>query len=57
MNNSTFAFMRKEVFKLVAKLNKLILPSMTKRQLDMSKAAKWQFILIGWRYFVTKNSL
>lgn len=57
MNISTFVFMKKEVFKIVAKLNKWVLPSMTNRQLDMAKAKKWQFVLLGWRYFVTKNSL
>jgi hypothetical protein len=49
--------MRKVAFNMIAKLNTLLLPSMTKRQLDMSKAKKWQLALIGWRYFVTKNSL
>lgn len=45
------------IFKILAKINKLILPSLSKRQLDMAKASKTELILIGWRYFVTKNSL
>jgi len=49
--------MKKQVFKTVAKINKLLLPSLTKRQLDMSKASKIQLALIGWRYYITKNSL
>jgi hypothetical protein len=49
--------MKKEVFKLLAKLNKSILPSYTKRQLDLSKATKLQMAIIGWRWFVTKNAL
>jgi len=47
----------KIVFKLLAKLNKILLPSLTKKGLDPIKASKFQLILIGWRYFVTKNSL
>jgi|UniRef100_UPI004049EDCE hypothetical protein len=49
--------MKKEVFKLLAKLNKSILPSYTKRQLDLSKATKLQLAIIGWRSYVTKNAL
>jgi len=53
----SFVDMKKQVFKTVAKINKLLLPSLTKRQLDMSKASKFQLALIGWRYYITKNSL
>jgi len=53
----SFVNMKKLVFKTVAKINKLLLPSLTKRQLDMSKASKFQLALIGWRYYITKNSL
>lgn len=49
--------MKKQVFKLLAKINKVLLPSLAKKQLDMSKANKLQMTLIGWRYFITKNSL
>lgn len=49
--------MKKQLFKLLAKINKAVLPSFTKRRLDMAKAKKWQMAIIGWRYFVTKNSL
>jgi len=49
--------MKKQVFKVLAKVNKTVLPSLGKRQVDMSKASKFQMALIGWRYFVTKNSL
>jgi hypothetical protein len=47
----------KIAFKLLAKLNKILLPSLTKKGLDPIKASKFQLLLIGWRYFVTKNSL
>ncbi|MFD0760911.1 SsrA-binding protein [Lutibacter aestuarii] len=49
--------MKKELFKFLAKVNKATLPSFTKKRLDMAKAKKWQLAIIGWRYFVTKNSL
>ncbi|AOW20375.1 SsrA-binding protein [Urechidicola croceus] len=49
--------MKTTLFKYLAIANKKLLPSFSKKQLDMSKAKKWQMIIIGWRYFVTKNSL
>ena len=49
--------MKTEIFKLLAKLNKVILPSFTKKQLDISKASKVELAIIGWRAFVTINSL
>ncbi|WP_348704439.1 SsrA-binding protein [Tenacibaculum sp. 190524A02b] len=49
--------MKLQVFKVLAKLNKIILPSFTKRQLDITKASKFQLAIIGWRAYVTKNSL
>lgn len=42
---------------MLAKLNKLILPSYSKKQLDLAKANKLQMLIIGWRWFVTKNIL
>ncbi|MCB4800138.1 SsrA-binding protein [Tamlana sp. PT2-4] len=47
--------MKKIIFKILAHLNKLLLPSYTKQQLDLAKASKLQLAIIGWRYFVTKN--
>ena len=49
--------MKKQLFKFLAQINKAVLPSMGKRQIDMSRAKKWQMALIGWRYYITKNSL
>ena len=49
--------MRKSLFKLLARFNKWLLPSYSKRQLDLSKASKWQLAIIGWRYYVTTNAL
>lgn len=49
--------MKKKFFKLLAKLNKLILPSYTKLGLDLSKANKLQLAIFGWKLYVTKNAL
>jgi hypothetical protein len=49
--------MKKQVFKILARLNKLILPSYSKKQFDLAKANKLQMAIIGWRWFVTKNAL
>jgi len=49
--------MKKQVFKILARMNKVIFPSLGIRQIDMSKAKKWQMAIIGWRYYITRNSL
>ena len=49
--------MKKSLFKTLAKVNKIIFPSYTKRQLDPSKASKLQLAILGWRYFITTNAL
>ncbi|MCL9805430.1 SsrA-binding protein [Flavobacterium amniphilum] len=45
------------MYKILAKLNKIILPSFTKQQLDPAKAKKWQLAILGWRYYVTTRAL
>ncbi len=45
------------MYKILAKINKFILPSFTKQGLDPAKAKKWQLAIIGWRYFVTIRAL
>ncbi|MCK8481544.1 SsrA-binding protein [Psychroserpens algicola] len=49
--------MKQNFFKALAKLNKLLLPSFSKQQLDLSKATKLQLAIIGWRVYVTKRAL
>lgn len=49
--------MKKTIFKILAKVNKAILPSLSKKQIDLAKATKLQLALIGWRVYVTKNAL
>ncbi|OUD37874.1 SsrA-binding protein, partial [Flavobacterium psychrophilum] len=39
------------MYKIIAKLNKIILPSFSKQRLDLAKAKKWQMAIIGYRYF------
>ncbi len=46
-----------QFFKILAKINRLILPSYSKRKLDLSKASKLQMAIIGWRVYVTKRAL
>lgn len=45
------------MFKILAQLNKLLLPSFTKKRLDLIHAKKWQLAIIGWRYYVTTRAL
>nr|WP_294787142.1 SsrA-binding protein [uncultured Flavobacterium sp.] len=45
------------MYKFLAKLNKLLLPSFTKQGLDIAKAKKWQIAIIGYRAYVTKKAL
>ncbi|PWA05915.1 SsrA-binding protein [Flavobacterium psychrotolerans] len=45
------------MFKILAQINKLFLPSFTKQRLDLTKAKKWQMAIIGWRYYVTARAL
>ena len=54
-----FYFCKKNqlMFKILAKINKLILPSFTKKRLDLAKAKKWQMAIIGYRYYVTTRAL
>jgi hypothetical protein len=49
--------MKHYFFKFLAKLNKIVLPSYSKKQLELAKATKFQMAIIGWRYFVTTNAL
>ena len=47
----------KSLFKTLARINKWILPSLTKKGIDLSKATKLQMALFGWRLYVTKKAL
>ncbi|MFD2943083.1 SsrA-binding protein [Flavobacterium notoginsengisoli] len=45
------------MYKILAKLNKILFPSFTKQGLDIAKAKKWQMAIIGYRAYVTKRAL
>ncbi|GEQ85721.1 hypothetical protein ULMS_12290 [Patiriisocius marinistellae] len=49
--------MKKSIFKTLAKINKAILPSFTKKKLDLAKASKFQMAIFGYKLWVTKNAL
>ncbi|MBT3871456.1 MAG: SsrA-binding protein [Flavobacteriaceae bacterium] len=49
--------MKKTFFKSLAKINKMLLPSFTKKRLDLAKVKKWQLALFGYRLWVTKRAL
>ncbi|MCL6272643.1 SsrA-binding protein [Muricauda sp. 2012CJ35-5] len=44
-------------YRILAKINKAVLPSFTKKGLDPAKASKLQLAIIGWRYYVTTRAL
>lgn len=48
--------MKKSFFQFLAKLNKALLPSYTRRRLDLAKASKFQLIILAWRYYVTRRA-
>ena len=46
---------RKLFFKILAKVNKLIIPSLYKK--DIGNLKSYEKVILGYRYWVTKNSL
>ena len=47
--------MRKQLFRLLARLNKLLLPKLWGK--DLTRLSKAQKAIVGWRIWVTKNAL
>ena len=47
--------MSKKIFKILAKINKAIMPSYAKK--DLTKLSNMNKAIIVYRYWVTKNSL
>jgi hypothetical protein len=43
------------MFKILAKINKVILPSLYKK--DITKLKYYEKVILGYRYWVTRNSL
>jgi len=48
-------FFKKYIFKFLAIINKVILPSLIRK--DLSKLKGYEKLIIGYRYWVTKNCL
>tara|TARA_A100001037_G_C14638765_1_gene409171 strand:- start:6 stop:242 length:237 start_codon:yes stop_codon:yes gene_type:complete len=46
---------KKRCFQFLAKLNKLILPSLYNK--DIKKLKKWEMTIVAYRYWVTKNAI
>ncbi|MBT5788331.1 MAG: SsrA-binding protein [Flavobacteriaceae bacterium] len=44
-------------FKVIARCNKALLPSLSKKQVDISKASKSQLLLLAWRTYITMRAL
>ncbi len=57
ISNQPSTSMKKGLFRMLSKLNKKVLPSYTKQQLDLQKATKMQKAVIGWKLWVTKKAL
>ena len=49
--------MKRKLFKTLARINKSILPSYSKQELDLSQASKLQLAILGYKAWVTKNAL
>jgi hypothetical protein len=47
--------MQKRIFKILAQLNKLIMPRISKK--DITRLSKADKLIVAYRYWVTKNSL
>ena len=48
-------FKKKYVFKILAAINKVVIPSLIAK--DLSKLKGYEKLILGYRYWVTKNSL
>jgi len=48
-------FRKKYIFKVLAIINKVILPSLIAK--DLTKLKGYEKLILGYRYWVTKNSL
>lgn len=47
--------MKRSAFKILASINRLLLPRMSKKEL--TKLTKFQKAIVAWRYWVTINAL
>ena len=42
-------------FKIIAKLNKLVLPSLSKKRIDLTKITLIEKAILGWKLYITKK--
>ncbi|MDA0843407.1 MAG: SsrA-binding protein [Bacteroidetes bacterium] len=49
--------MKKKFFKTLALINRKLLPSLSKKRVDLSRATKAQKALLAYRYYITTQSL
>ncbi len=49
--------MKKRFFKFLSKANSKVLPSFTKKGMDLEKASKLQMAIFAYKLWVTKNAL
>ncbi|MFM8833221.1 MAG: hypothetical protein ACKOEV_06255 [Cytophagales bacterium] len=47
--------MKKSIFQILAKINKVVMPSMAKK--DLTKLSKLEKAMVVYRYWVTTNAL
>jgi hypothetical protein len=47
--------MKQHLFKTLARLNRLLLPSLAKK--DLYRLSRWQKMLVAYRYWVTTRAL
>ncbi|MFM7488221.1 MAG: hypothetical protein ACKOC0_04590 [Cytophagales bacterium] len=47
--------MKKTIFQILAKINKVVMPSMAKK--DLTKLSKLEKAMVVYRYWVTTNAL
>lgn len=52
---SPYPSMKLTVFRILARINKVALPSYKDR--DLTRLSKFDKAIIGWRYWITKNAL
>ena len=45
----------KNLFKILARINKILLPSMINK--DLRKLSKYEKVIVAYRYWITKNSI
>jgi|TARA_B110000444_G_C18325011_1_gene360171 hypothetical protein len=43
------------LFKIIAKLNRLLLPSLSKRKIDLTKITMIEKAVLGWKLYITKK--